>query len=159
MRDGDLGVVLLIFLVSWAVCGVPSLIALWVVGLLAKWRRVHRMGFLKHVRLWMVALGLPLVALLFGLATGYWAAWTDDSEPRWYEFPAIIGAPGDAMANSYGGDWQDGEAWEYRSDISIWNGLFWTSVAFPAIFVLRGIFRQNETPDLNINGAAHREAT
>lgn len=79
-----------------------------------------------------------MIGLLFGLITGYFEAWTyrdcykPDHKDRWYEVFAVFGAPGEAMANSYAGDWQDDEAWDFRSDISILNGLFWTTVAMAA---------------------------
>ncbi len=76
-----------------------------------------------------------LLGCFFGIATGYYSEWwshnfdpvyTGVGEPWW----TIFGAPGDIVANSYGGDWQEDEAWYYRGDIMFWNGLFWTILGF-----------------------------
>jgi hypothetical protein len=70
--------------------------------------------FCQRLRTWYVMSSLPVLGLLFGLVTGYFAEWADY---RWYRFSperfhwteplAVFGSPEDAMANSYGGDWQD----------------------------------------------------
>jgi hypothetical protein len=52
------------------------------------------------------------------------------------------------MANSYGGDWQWDEAWDYRSDIAIWNGLFWVSVGTVAASLLMFGFRRSAPGDV-----------
>jgi len=104
-----------------------------------------RFGPLKRARLRTIVLLLPLMGLLFGAVTGYFNVWDDHhywlnrapEKQEWYEIFTVFGWPGDAMANSYGGDWQADEAWDYRGDIVTWNTLFWTSVAVGGIFVVR----------------------
>lgn len=85
---------------------------------------------------------IPLAGCLLGIATGYYSEWwshnfdpvyTGVGEPWW----TIFGAPGDIIANSYGGDWQADEAWDYRGDIMFWNGLFWTILAFVTLMTCR----------------------
>jgi hypothetical protein len=139
------------FIQTWVVCwlflGIPSVAIIFGLSHLPIFRRWR-----TRAVLWR----LPLLGLLFGLATGYFEAWTyrhDLRQPeRWYEVLAIPGVPGDGMANSYGGDWQDDEAWDYRSDIALWNGLFWVTVtAFGAIVVYftvpRGGTPETSAPD------------
>jgi hypothetical protein len=48
------------------------------------------------------------------------------------------------IANAYRGDWQDDAAWDYRSEIAIWNGVFWLGVAGTAAFWI------------HVNNRAHR---
>ncbi|HXI72720.1 MAG TPA: hypothetical protein VNN22_20470 [Verrucomicrobiae bacterium] len=85
---------------------------------------------------------IPLTGCLLGIVTGYYSEWwshnfdpvyTGAGEPWW----TIFGAPGDIVANSYGGDWQADEAWDYRGDIMFWNGLFWTILAFGTSMTFR----------------------
>lgn len=127
--------------ICWIILGIPSLAI--VFGL-------SRLRIFRHPRWRPIAwLLLPLLGLFFGLATGYFNVWTDHQssttgQDHWYYFFSLFGAPGDGMANSYGGDWQWDEAWDYRSDIAIWNGLFWVSVATTGAFLLRFVFRRPE---------------
>jgi hypothetical protein len=106
----------------------------------------HHLGFCR----WMISpsaiILISLAGCLFGIATGYYSEWwshnfdpgyTGVGEPCW----TIFGAPGDGMANSYGGDWQEDEAWDYRGDIMFWNGSFWTIFAFTAAMAFRFIVR------------------
>jgi len=97
---------------------------------------------------------LPLLGLLFGLATGYLNVWGDhqcDSAGGQDQLYYLFGAPGNEMANSYGGDWQWDEAWDYRSDIAIWNGLFWVSVATAGVFLFWCVRRRR--PDRSLEPA------
>jgi hypothetical protein len=136
------------FFMAWIFFGIPSLLA--VVGVSYPLMRfeICRFNFLKRPGFGFRTLSLPLCGLLFGMSTGYFAAWTEryDFETRqdssWYDVAAIPGMPGDAMANSYGGDWQGDEAWDYRSDIAVWNGLFWMSVATGGMLLIRLIARR-----------------
>jgi hypothetical protein len=108
--------------------------------------------------------------LLFGLAAGFFNVWEDHqywwngAQHRWYAGFAILGEPGNEMANSYGGDWQADEAWLYAPDITFWNGLFWMIVAIIAMLVLHWLPSPNDTPAPNrrrrfplgiLNGLVH----
>jgi hypothetical protein len=131
------------FVMSWMVMGVPSILVLFGASCLFKGFKLDRMAIFKHLGFWRAGLTVLLLA-----AAGYYEAWTYRAEMQppanvshWYYYLAIPGVPGDMMANSYGGDWQDDEAWDYRSDIAIWNGLFWTSVAAIGLVVMRFVFR------------------
>ena len=136
------------FAVCWLIFGIPSLLVILVASFLIKRFQIHRFGILKQVRFSMIACLLPLAGLIFGAGTGYLAAWTEryDFEQRvdqsWVDILAFPGAPGDGMADIYGGDWQDDEAWDYRGDITILNALFWTSIAGAGVGVIRFVFRR-----------------
>ena len=41
----------------------------------------------------------------------------------------------------YGGDWQEDEAWDYRGDIAVLNGLFWMSVGVVGMLAVRFLSR------------------
>ncbi len=104
--------------------------------------------FWKRLRTWYVRSSLPLFGLVFGLATGYFAVWADHSWYRlspqdfhWTDPIALFAFPGDSMANSYGGDWQDDEAWSYRGDITILNGLFWMGIGTVSMLLVQLISR------------------
>jgi hypothetical protein len=120
----------------WLLFGIPALALIFIFA---------RFGFFKRAHLRTIVILLPLLGLLFGAATGYFNVWDDHhywanrapEKQEWYEIFTILGWPGDSMANSYGGDWQADEAWDYRSDIVVWNALFWTSVAVGGIFAVR----------------------
>jgi hypothetical protein len=129
---------------GWIFLGIPSLVVIFGLSYLPIFRRMRWQS---------VAWRLPLMGLLFGLAMGYLNVWGDhqyyasDAPGHWYY---LFGAPGNEMANSYGGDWQSDEAWIYRSDITIWNGLFWLSVATVGVFLFRLVVRRhtpNQSPD------------
>jgi hypothetical protein len=118
--------------ISLVFFGLPALMLFGALGFF--WRRLRT----RHVRSL-----LPLVGLVFGLAAGYFAVWADHCWYRfspqnfhWTEPLAVFGAPGDAMANSYGGDWQDDEAWDYRGDITVLNGLFWMGLGTASMLVV-----------------------
>lgn len=123
------------WLFSWVLLGIPSLIVIFGLSYLPIFRRLRWRS---------VAWILPLLGLLFGLAMGYLNAWGDHQcnsaagQDHWYY---LFGSPGNGMADSYGGDWQADEAWDYRSDIAIWNGLFWVSVATLGVFLFRFVPR------------------
>ena len=144
--------VLGLFFMSWVVFGIPSLVAMIGVSYPLMRFEICRFEFLKRPGFRFGVLSIPLCGLVFGMSTGYFAAWTYryDLETRqdssWCDVAALPGAPGDAMANTYGGDWQDDEAWDYRSDIAILNGLFWMSVATGGMFLIRLIVRLPESP-------------
>jgi hypothetical protein len=53
------------------------------------------------------------------------------------------------MANSYGGDRQADEAWGYRSDITVWNGLFWMSIAVAGTVVIHFATRRRQYHKIN----------
>lgn len=109
------------------------------------------------VPLWLLGMwllfGLPTLGI--GATTGYFNVWDDHhywanrapEKQEWYEIFTVFGWPGDAMANSYGGDWQADEAWDYRSDIVTWNALFWTSIGIGGIFVVRSARRLKSLRD------------
>ena len=124
----------------WIILGLPSLAVIFGLSYLP---------FFRRLRWQSVAWSLPLLGLLFGLATGYFNAWgqhqydTSGGQDHWYYLFGLFGEPGDGMANSYGGDWQSDEAWDYRSDIAIWNGLFWVSVAAVGVFLFRFVVRRH----------------
>jgi len=132
------------FLEMWLLFGIPALALVFIFA---------RFGFLKRAQFRTIVLSLPLIGLLFGATTGYFNVWDDHhywanrapEKQEWYEILTIFGWPGDTMANSYGGDWQADEAWDYRGDIVVWNALFWTSVAVGGIFVVRFSYRLNST--------------
>jgi hypothetical protein len=140
MTANDVRVALGWLIGSWVFLGIPSVFAVFAVRFLSRRLRIHRLGFYKYLVFRPILLSLPLLALLFGLAAGYFEASTyiDCYQPghqeKWYEVLGITGAPGDLIANAYRGDWQDDEAWDYRSEIAIWNGLFWLGVAGMAAF-------------------------
>lgn len=96
------------------------------------------------------------MGLIFGASTGYLAAWVEryDFEQRvdqsWVDVVAFLGASGDAMANTYGGDWQDDEAWDYRGDIMILNAVFWTSIAGAGVSVIWLVFRHGNRDEAKI---------
>jgi hypothetical protein len=123
------------FIFGWMVLGIPSLIIIFALSRLLIFRRLRWQA---------IAWILPLAGLLFGLATGYLNAWGDHQcdtaggQDHWYY---VFGYTGNGIANSYGGDWQWDEAWDYRSDIAIWNGLFWASVATAGVFLFRFVRR------------------
>ena len=142
------------FIGSWVSCwlffGIPSLAVIFGLSYLPIFRR----------RRWQsVTWQLPLLGLLFGLAMGYFNAWGSHQydaaggQDHWYY---LFGVPGNGMAESYGGDWQSDEAWDYRSDIAIWNGLFWVSVATVGAFLFRFVIRRhtpNKSPEPTAVGA------
>jgi len=133
------------FFDCWIYFGVPSVLAMLGASYVIKRLKLGHFRVFRHVSFRSIALSLPLAGFLFGLSSGYFEAWTYQLDPRqpdpWYCVFAIPGAPGDMMANSYGGDWQDDEAWDYRGDISIWNGLFWASVATAGVLAINIVFR------------------
>ena len=134
------------FIMSWMFLGMLAMLGIFAASCLLKKLKVDRLGVFRRRRFRSVALALLLLAFLFGLTTGTFEAWTYRRDlqrpaPHWYDFVAIAGAPGDMMANAYAGDWQDDEAWDYRSDIALWNGCFWTSVMAVGAFVGRFVFR------------------
>lgn len=134
------------FIMSWMVFGLLTVLVIFGASCLLKGLKIDQASIFKHLHFRSAALSLVLLALLFGMAAGYFEAWTyrldfQKQTAGWYDVPGIFGGPGDLMANSYGGDWQDDEAWDYRSDIAIWNGLFWTSVAAVGVLVMRFVFR------------------
>lgn len=139
---------------SWLIFGLPSLLAVWVASFLAKRFLIERLDVLKRVRFWMVAFSLPVAGLIFGASMGWLAAWSyrHDFELRgnqsWVDIVALPGAPGDAMANVYGGDWQDDEAWDYRGDIMILNAVFWASVAGAGAGVIWFVFRRGKRVEM-----------
>ncbi len=131
------------FIASWMICwiflGIPVLAVIF--GL-------SRLPIFRWLRGRPVVWLLPLLGLLFGLATGYFNAWSDHhsattGQDHWYYFVDLFGAPGNGMANSYGGDWQWDEAWDYRTDIAIWNGLFWLSVGTVGASLLAFVARRS----------------
>lgn len=138
------------FAMCWLIFGIPTLLAVLVSGILIKRFQIHRLGILKRVRFSAVVWSVPLAGLIFGASTGYLAAWAErydfqhglDQSGSWLDVVAFPGAPGDAMANSYGGDWQDDEAWDYRGGITILNAMFWTSVAGVGVLVIWFVFRR-----------------
>jgi len=144
LQAGNLDAVFGFFITSWVVMGAPAVPAIFGLRFLIRQLRVYRFGFYKWLVFRPILLSVPLIGLLFGLATGYFDAWTyrdcykPDHKVDWYEVFGIFGGPGDVMANSYAGDWQDDEAWDFRSDISVWNGLFWTTVAMMVVLMIRG---------------------
>jgi|SRR5450756_1308174 len=146
------------FALCWLIFGVPSLLVVLVASFLIKRFRIHRIGILKWVRISTVVWALPLAGVIFGASTGYLAAWSyrHDLELRvdqsWVDTVAFPGAPGDAMANSYGGDWQDDEAWDYRGDITILNAMFWTSVAGAGVLVVWLVFRKDKRIGTAVQG-------
>jgi hypothetical protein len=102
----------------------------------------------RRLRTWHVRSSLPVVGLLFGLVTGYFAVWAGHHWHRfspqdfhWTEPLTLFAAPGDAMANSYGGDWQEDEAWHYRGDITALNGLFWMGIGTASMFLVQLVAR------------------
>jgi hypothetical protein len=134
------------FIASWVFCwiflGIPVLAVILCLSRLPIAQRLR-----PRPAVWL----LPLLGLLFGLTTGYFNAWSDHQsaitgQDHWYYFCDLFGAPGNGMANSYGGDWQWDEAWDYRTDIAIWNGLFWVSVATVGASLLTFGFRRS-APD------------
>lgn len=125
------------WVLGWIWLGIPSLAVVFGLSYVRVFRRPR----------WKSAAWLfPLLGLLFGLATGYLNAWgehqcdTAGGQAHWFY---LLGGPGNGMANSYGGDWQSDEAWNYRSDIVIWNGLFWVSVALAGAFLFRFRMRRH----------------
>ncbi|HEV2692835.1 MAG TPA: hypothetical protein VG347_08045 [Verrucomicrobiae bacterium] len=136
-----------IFVLCWLILGVPCLLLVLVGSYLIKRFQIHCRGFLKQVRFTMLVWAVPVAGLIFGAGSGYLTAWSYryDLETRgnqnWVDVLAIPGAPGDAMANVYGGDWQDDEAWDYRDDIATWDALFWASIASAAMMVIWFMFR------------------
>jgi hypothetical protein len=136
------------FFMCWMLFGTPALLLMLGTGWLLRRFKVHRFRIMRHLRFWEAALVLLVLAFLFGAATGTYEAWTYHRDlfhdhGGWYDFfLAVPGVPGDAMANVYGGDWQDDEAWDYRSDIAILDGLFWASIMTPGVFVMRFGFRR-----------------
>jgi hypothetical protein len=122
--------------------GIPTLLGTVGVGI-----------FFKPLRARHIRFSFPVLGLVFGLATGFFNAWDDHHyystgcQNHWYDVVAIFGTPGDGMANSYGGDWQEDEAWEYRADIATLNALFWTSVATAAMLLMRFMARQLDPAD------------
>ena len=136
--------VLQFFVMSWVILGIPGIPAIFGIRFLLRKLKIYRLGFYRRMVFRPILLSVSMAGLIFGLVTGYFEAWTqrDSYKPeykdRWYDALGIFGVPGDAMANSYGGDWQDDEAWDYRSDISIWNGLFWMTVTMAAAVCIYG---------------------
>lgn len=134
------------FMMCGVVFGIPTLLLMFGVGCLLRKFKPGPLQLLSHLR-FPSAMKVVLLAFLFGAATGIYESWTyhrdlSNDNGKWYDyFLAVPGVPGDAMANVYGGDWQDDEAWDYRSDIAILNGLFWASVAFVGVFPMRFGFR------------------
>ena len=130
---------------AWLIFGVPSLLASFFI------KRFTQLRFR------LVALLLPFLGLLFGIAAGHFGAWADHHDayhdPCWYEVFAIPGAPGYSIADSYLGDFQWDEAWEYRNDIAVWNGLFWLSVATAAVFVMKHTPNRTVEPTHALAGA------
>jgi hypothetical protein len=139
-----------IFVMCWLIFGVPCLLLVLVVGHLIKRFRIHRIRFLKQMRFSMLAWMVPMAGILFGAGMGYLEAWSYHydleirSDQSWVDVLAIPGTPGDGMANVYGGDWQDDEAWDYRDDIATWDALFWGSVAGAATMVIWLVFRSGK---------------
>jgi hypothetical protein len=105
---------------------------------------------LRWLKFWTIIILLALGSCLFGLGTGYYSVWWDHRfDPAYtgthgFSLLAIPGAPGDMIANSYGGDWQQDEAWFYRFDITIWNGLFWAGAAVMALVTARLILQKTK---------------
>ncbi|HTR42002.1 MAG TPA: hypothetical protein VMH87_10345 [Pseudomonadales bacterium] len=138
------------FFMAWAICGVilggPVLLFIFFLA---------RMRFFQRTRWQKVAWRLPLMGLIFGLASGWFTAWDDhhtyiawsnqteysnDQPYHWYE---IFGEPGADTVGAYSGDFDENgdpdedSLWYLRSDIAIWNGLFWLSIAIAGVFVFR----------------------
>jgi hypothetical protein len=95
---------------------------------------------------------IPLTGCLPGIATGYYSEWRSHNfdpvyigvgEPWW----TFFGPPGDIVANSYGGDWQADEAWDYRGVIKICTILaFVTSMTFRIL--VRLVSSLNSSPTI-----------
>lgn len=135
----DLVVVFLLYLV---ILGVPSLLA--AIGVIRSFRQLQSR--------W-IKLSLPLLGLSFGLAAGFFNIWEEDhqywcngDQRRWYGVFAILGEPGNEMADTYGGDWLSDEAWVYAADITFWNGVFWMIVALLMLLVLHLLPSPNLAP-------------
>jgi len=134
-RLNDLPDVLGYFFMAWLILGVPIAVLSLPGGYVLSRFNVLRFRTRAHVHFLPLLFTFILLGLLFGVAAGYFEAWTYERDSSalhqddWVDYLAIPGIPGDAMANSYGGDWQDDEAWDYRTDIAILDGFFWASVA------------------------------
>ena len=99
----------------------------------------------RWMSFWTIVILLSLGGFLFGVATGYYGVWWDHQFDPAYtgthgaSLLAFAGAPGDVIANSYGGDWQQDEAWDYRIDITVWNGLFWVGLTIVALAIIQSV--------------------
>ena|ERR1700722_16506310 len=146
LNASDLQGVIHYFIMGWTIFGIPSVIAIF--GL-------SHLRIFRQLRWRSVVLLFSLVGLIFGLAAGYYNVCSDHccyTEGGQEDLFVLFGEPGNFMAESYGGDWQSDEAWIYRADITLWNGLFWMSVMMVGGFVTRFSIRRRDsfeppTPD------------
>jgi hypothetical protein len=141
-----IGILIPVLVVPTILGIVPAFLSAVILQAVVPAKLKHRLDFCR----WMISppaiFLISLAGGLFGIATGYYSEWwshhydpgyTGAGEPWW----TIFGAPGDCVANSYGGDWQEDEAWDYRGDIMFWNGSFWTIFAFTAAMTFRFFVR------------------
>ncbi len=136
---------MVLFLVTvWMLFGFLSLFAVMALTFLAITFKILPAGIYKNLDFSVIVFSLPVIALLFGAATGYFDAWTDHDwwasgcVNKWYYIFAVLGWPGDMIAENFWGDWQEDECWYHRDKVALWNGFFWLSIAVvaaPLIFL------------------------
>jgi hypothetical protein len=98
---------MVLFLVTvWMVCGFLSLFAVMALTFLGIQFKIFPFSIFKSLGFSTIAFSLPLIALLFGAATGYFDAWTDHDwwasgcVNKWYYIFAVPGWPGDSAGTT-----------------------------------------------------------
>jgi hypothetical protein len=91
---------------------------------------------LRRWRFWSVGTASLLLGLTLGLCAGSFGTRVDHRREhgtrRWWDFTAFSALPGYVITGlCYEVDDED-EAWDYRRQISIWNGVFWAGAVVGA---------------------------